>query len=362
MRQRAALFLVLIAAAGPRAFAQAPAETIEYYGTDTIGSIRIVFDVNGTVLGRQDFTPFGTPVVPPSALPREGFGGNEQDDETDLSYFHARMLQVRAGRFTRPDPIQDGAFEPQRWNRYAYALNAPLTVTDDMGLFPTIPMVCGTIVYCDSTGVTAPYIPGEPIGGTGGGPGDGMYIIPTIGDGVGGSVGGSGTSTTTTTNTTTTESATPIIPAGNPAKPLNSTDCPSVPVAPPTANLRLNIQEAGMANAAFEGHSGSWFYDKVRNGRGRAADVRTNRSWDYKQIGHQYEDFTNVNYAATGQAANYSYTTLALASLHAHFVSHGAEGLLPSQLANEAHDQLVIWRGLQFSSRSCQYLHSHGTD
>jgi RHS repeat-associated protein len=95
-----------------------------------------VFDGNGTVLGRQDFTPFGTPVVPPSAMPKEGFGGNEHDDETDLSYFHARMFQARAGRFTRPDPIVDGIFDPQLWNRYTYVRNIPTRLIDTDGLSP----------------------------------------------------------------------------------------------------------------------------------------------------------------------------------------------------------------------------------
>src|SRR5947209_8235429 len=104
---RYALLLVAVTAFPSIARAQTPPETIEYYASDTIGSIRIVFGVNGTVLGRQDFTPFGTPVVPAAPMPKEQFGGNEKDDETDQSYFHARMFQARTGRFSRPDPVQD---------------------------------------------------------------------------------------------------------------------------------------------------------------------------------------------------------------------------------------------------------------
>jgi RHS repeat-associated protein len=110
------------------------AETIEYYGTDAIGSIRIVWDANGNVLGRQDYAPFGKALFPIPAMPKEGFVGNEQDAETDQGNFHARMFEARAGRFTRPDPIQDGVVEPQRWNRYAYALNQPVSVVDPTGL------------------------------------------------------------------------------------------------------------------------------------------------------------------------------------------------------------------------------------
>ncbi|HYT77557.1 MAG TPA: RHS repeat-associated core domain-containing protein [Vicinamibacterales bacterium] len=131
---RYALILLLAVAAVPSiARAQAP-ETIEYYATDTVGSIRIVFDVNGTVLGRQDFTPFGTPVVPSAPMPKEAFVGNEKDDETVLNYFHARMFQARTARFNRPDALFGGTSEPQRWNRYAYALNNPIRFTDPTGL------------------------------------------------------------------------------------------------------------------------------------------------------------------------------------------------------------------------------------
>ena len=117
-------------------FAQ-QAETIEYYGTDAIGSIRIVWDASGNVIARQDFTPFGEPVLQQgTAIPKEGFGGNETDAETNQDYFHARMFEARTGRFARTDPIEDGVGEPQRWNRYAYALNAPIRFIDIGGLDP----------------------------------------------------------------------------------------------------------------------------------------------------------------------------------------------------------------------------------
>jgi hypothetical protein len=41
---------------------------------------------------------------------------------------------VRTGRFTRPDPVYAGLFNPQRWNRYAYARNNPLRFVDPSGL------------------------------------------------------------------------------------------------------------------------------------------------------------------------------------------------------------------------------------
>jgi len=100
--RRLLLALALFVALPRVAFAQA--ETIEYYGSDAIGSIRIVFAPDGTVLGRQDYAPFGRPLFPVPAMPKEGFGGQENDDETDQAYFHARMLEARTGRFGQTDP------------------------------------------------------------------------------------------------------------------------------------------------------------------------------------------------------------------------------------------------------------------
>ena len=77
--------VIAITASAGTASAQAPPETIEYYAHDAIGSIRVVFDASGTVLGRQDYGPFGQIVFPVAAMPKEGFGAQECDDETDQS-------------------------------------------------------------------------------------------------------------------------------------------------------------------------------------------------------------------------------------------------------------------------------------
>jgi RHS repeat-associated protein len=124
----------VIAALALPVVARAQSETIEYYGTDVIGSIRIVWDANGNVLARQDYGPFGKPLVPVAQLPKQGFGGQETDGETDQAYFHARNFTARIGRFSSPDPVQDGLANPQAWNRYAYALNRPTFVVDPNGL------------------------------------------------------------------------------------------------------------------------------------------------------------------------------------------------------------------------------------
>ena len=71
---RARLFSVLLLAVGLAAPAAAQTETIEYYGTDAVGSVRIVFDASGTVLGRQDYEPFGREILAAWGHRRSGSG------------------------------------------------------------------------------------------------------------------------------------------------------------------------------------------------------------------------------------------------------------------------------------------------
>ena len=114
--------------------ADAQTETVEYYGTDVIGSIRIIFDANGATVARQDYGPFGKPLFPVARQQTRGLGGQESDAETDQMYFHARLFVPRIARFSTPDPITGSLGDSQRWNRYAYARNSPLSHVDFLGL------------------------------------------------------------------------------------------------------------------------------------------------------------------------------------------------------------------------------------
>jgi RHS repeat-associated protein len=121
-----AAFLVL----STRSAAQ---EVIEYYGQDAIGSIRVVFDATGAVIGRHDFTPFGEQIGDASPIPKERYAGLFRDGEAALDYAEARSYQARTGRFNAPDRIYSALFAPQAWNRYAYARNSPLAFVDATG-------------------------------------------------------------------------------------------------------------------------------------------------------------------------------------------------------------------------------------
>ncbi len=108
-------------------------DVVEYYGTDALGSVRIVFDVNGNVVGRMDYGPFGEQVTI-STVGHKSYAGLFRDGEAGLDYAEARSYQVRTGRFNAPDPVYAALLQPQAWNRYSYAVGDPLGFTDTSGL------------------------------------------------------------------------------------------------------------------------------------------------------------------------------------------------------------------------------------
>jgi RHS repeat-associated protein len=135
--------LLLVALLPAMAAAQSTMQVVEYYTTDAIGSVRAVTkQVNGQwqVVARHDFMPFGEEVAAPSPpQDKRLFTGKERDAETGQNYFGARYYRTNIGRFTTVDPAMDlkeNLVDPQRWNRYAYALDNPLRYTDPDGKFP----------------------------------------------------------------------------------------------------------------------------------------------------------------------------------------------------------------------------------
>jgi hypothetical protein len=96
---------------GPgRAFAQS--EVVEYYALDAIGSVRVVFDVSGNVIGRMDYDPFGAPLSSGTGLPSRAYAGLFR--EAGLDFAQARSYQSRTGRFSTVDPSTPGCSSRRR--------------------------------------------------------------------------------------------------------------------------------------------------------------------------------------------------------------------------------------------------------
>jgi RHS repeat-associated protein len=123
----------------------------QYYFSDHLGSTSLVVDSNSTILEDSDYWPFGReiPVTAGASDLHYKFTGKERDAESGLDNFGARFDSSNIGRFMSADPFNPFALKPkqfkawisnpQRWNKYAYALNNPVTLIDPDGL-----NACGT--------------------------------------------------------------------------------------------------------------------------------------------------------------------------------------------------------------------------
>lgn len=121
-----------------------PPVIVEYHHLDATGSVRVTTDAAGNVLDRgagevrYDYDAWGLQTTAACGDVNDAllYAGKTRDRETCLDDFGARYYRSDIGRFTGIDPALDVAAaiaDPQQWNRYAYAKNSPLTVTDPDG-------------------------------------------------------------------------------------------------------------------------------------------------------------------------------------------------------------------------------------
>ena len=123
-----------------------PTPIITYITQDDYDNPRVMTNSTGQVVQRRDYMPFGEELIAgygnrTEALGytanqvRQGFAGQQKDDETGFNYFGERYYSSAHGRFTSPDTLMasGGAANPQTWNRYAYVVNNPVAYIDFNG-------------------------------------------------------------------------------------------------------------------------------------------------------------------------------------------------------------------------------------
>lgn len=113
----------------------------DYYLLDAVGSVRVVTDDQGIERTRHDYLPFGAQTTGQcgAAGTPQLYAGKLRDPETCLDNLGARYYQSSAGRLWAVDPALDvdaAVEDPQRWNRYSYALNNPYRFVDPDGRNP----------------------------------------------------------------------------------------------------------------------------------------------------------------------------------------------------------------------------------
>jgi RHS repeat-associated protein len=112
-----------------------------WYLTDHLGSNIATTDVNGAVIERSQFAPFGERWgEAPARGP--GYTGHFEDG-SGYNYMKARYFGGVVGRFVSPDPVGVDPTSGGNFNRYWYANNNPYKFTDPDGretaMFHTMP-------------------------------------------------------------------------------------------------------------------------------------------------------------------------------------------------------------------------------
>jgi RHS repeat-associated protein len=112
-----------------------------YYLNDHLGSPRVIANGDGSFIGWEaDYRPYGQDNVISNNDGLDVFylsTGYEYDYEMnpDADYYaNLRYMSASLGRFFQPDPVGGDPTNPQSWNRYAYVLNSPCTLYDQLGL------------------------------------------------------------------------------------------------------------------------------------------------------------------------------------------------------------------------------------
>jgi RHS repeat-associated protein len=105
---------------------------------DFAGSAIGATDINGAVIWKEDYKPYGERVqnAPLAAGNRQFFTGKPLDADTGLSYMGARYYDPAMGRFMGIDPVGFQEGNLHSFNRYAYANNNPYRFVDPDGNEP----------------------------------------------------------------------------------------------------------------------------------------------------------------------------------------------------------------------------------
>jgi RHS repeat-associated protein len=123
---------------------------LHYLHRDHLASVRRVTDASGTLYRASTYRPYGEQleqvINPLTPSEPKGYTGERTDPETGLTYLHARYYDAGLGRFLSPD-WWDVTMPGVGTNRYAYALNDPVNLSDRNGH-------CGGSLTCGDSGWT----------------------------------------------------------------------------------------------------------------------------------------------------------------------------------------------------------------
>ncbi|HYV84639.1 MAG TPA: toxin TcdB middle/N-terminal domain-containing protein [Patescibacteria group bacterium] len=143
---------VQIAAGGLRLASVEAGGRAVYPVADPSGSLSLVLDDRGLVAGRATFEPFGARLASGPADPADPlrFAGARRQAATGLIVMGWRHYDPSLARFLEPDPVLAAVLDPQSLNRYAYARDNPLNLSDPDGHSPlAVLLLFGALALLD---------------------------------------------------------------------------------------------------------------------------------------------------------------------------------------------------------------------
>ncbi len=112
--------------------------SLNFEHQDWIGTERLLTGSDGSAIGSYTSYPFGDGFTDNGTdLDPYHFAGMDHDYESTLDHATFREYANAGGRWVSPDPY-GGSYDwsdPQSFNRYTYALNNPLSLSDPSGQF-----------------------------------------------------------------------------------------------------------------------------------------------------------------------------------------------------------------------------------
>jgi len=124
---------------------------------DRLGSIQAITDGTGSDIQHRTYRPYGAKIADTSGhTESRGYIGERQDEDTGLTYLHARYYDPALGLFLSPDPA--GADR----NAYRYASNTPTNGVDRSGLDDCPPPTNNSATVCEEPADNGGKPPGGP--------------------------------------------------------------------------------------------------------------------------------------------------------------------------------------------------------
>ena len=129
-----------------------------YISRDHLGSITHITDANKALQAEYSYDAWGrmrnpatlavyAPGTEPALLLNRGYTGHEHLKEFGLINMNARLYDALVGRMISPDNYVQDPLDPRNYNRYAYAMNNPLSYIDpDGNIVWFVPVIVGAII------------------------------------------------------------------------------------------------------------------------------------------------------------------------------------------------------------------------